>query len=59
MTIEYWYNDTIDKYMFKFWCETEDNYMGIANESIEGGLKSLQNRWPEMEFVIEDLKKVA
>lgn len=43
--IEYWYNEAIEKYQFKFWCPEEDAYIGFSNPSIEDGLDLIKEKW--------------
>ena len=42
--------------MFKFWFKPENAWLGIANENVEGGLKAMQHRWPDIEFELEEVE---
>lgn len=54
--VEYWWDKKIEKYMFKFWNEEEQSYQGITNKTLEGGLKSMQARWTQYDFVLKERK---
>lgn len=56
MLVEYWWNPKIEKYMFKCWFQEEKAWQGVANKTVEGGLKSMQNRWPDYDFELKEVE---
>ena len=58
MPVEYWYNEQLEKYQFKFWFKDEKTWAGITHETPEGGLEVLQKRFPKTKLYLEE-RKVA
>lgn len=56
MIVEYWYNEAIEKYQFKFWCKEENAYIGITHKTPESGLEALQQRYPDLDLHLEKMK---
>ncbi len=56
MIVEYWWNKSIEKYMFKCWFEKDKAWQGVTNKTIEGGLAMMKHRWPEYEFELKEVK---
>lgn len=48
--VEYWYNEAIEKYLFKYWFEPDKAWIGTSGVTIEKGLQNLQDRWPDVNF---------
>lgn len=48
--VEYWWNDAIEKYQFKFWFKPEKAWVGLASKTPQSGIEALEIRYPNIKF---------